>query len=153
MIAQGWLGRKSGKGFYDYSSGAERPNPEIHAYQPETEPTGADDALRDRLVLVMVNEAARCLAEKVVSDPGDVDFAMIMGTGWAPFRGGPLRYADSVGISNLVARLRDLSENRRDYFAPCALLTDMANQGSSFYSGSPNQSASPSPPDYQPASP
>ena len=154
MIAQGWLGRKSGKGFYDYSSGAQRPNPEIHAYQPETEPTGADDTLlRDHLVLVMVNEAARCLAEKVVSDPADVDFAMIMGTGWAPFRGGPLRYADSAGISNLIARLRDLSENRRDYFAPCALLADMANQGSSFYSGSPNQSASPSPPEYQPASP
>lgn len=154
MIAQGWLGRKSGKGFYDYSAGAERQNPEIHAYQPETEPTGADDTiLRDRLVLVMVNEAARCLAEKVVSDPADVDFAMIMGTGWAPFRGGPLRYADSIGISNLIARLRQLSENGRDYFVPCTLLTDMANQGLSFYLASPSQSASASSPEYQPTSP
>jgi 3-hydroxyacyl-CoA dehydrogenase / enoyl-CoA hydratase / 3-hydroxybutyryl-CoA epimerase len=154
MIAQGWLGRKSGRGFYDYGAGAERQNPEIHAYQPETEPTGADDAvLCDRLVLVMVNEAARCLAEKVVSDPADVDFAMIMGTGWAPFRGGPFRYADSLGIPNVIARLRQLSDDRRDYFAPCALLTDMANQGSSFYPGSPNQSASSaSSPEYQPTS-
>jgi 3-hydroxyacyl-CoA dehydrogenase/enoyl-CoA hydratase/3-hydroxybutyryl-CoA epimerase len=154
MIAQGWLGRKSGKGFYDYSSGAEHQNPEIHAYQPETEPTGADDTiLRDRLVLVMVNEAARCLAEKVVSEPADVDFAMIMGTGWAPFRGGPLRYADSIGISNLIARLRQLSENGRDYFVPCTLLTDMANHGLSFYLASPNQSVSASTPQYQPTSP
>jgi 3-hydroxyacyl-CoA dehydrogenase/enoyl-CoA hydratase/3-hydroxybutyryl-CoA epimerase len=150
MIAQGWLGRKSGKGFYDYSSGAERQNTEIHAYQPETEPTGADDTtLRDRLVLVMVNEAARCLAEKVISDPADVDFAMIMGTGWAPFRGGPLRYADSVGISNVVARLQLLREDRRDYFAPCTRLTEMVNQGSSFYLAGPNQSAATSSLEYQ----
>jgi 3-hydroxyacyl-CoA dehydrogenase/enoyl-CoA hydratase/3-hydroxybutyryl-CoA epimerase len=150
MIAQGWLGRKSGKGFYDYSSGAERLNAEIAAYQPETEPSDADDTeLRDRLVLVMVNEAARCLAEKVISDPADVDFAMIMGTGWAPFRGGPLRYADSVGISNVVARLHQLRGDRRDYFAPCARLTEMANQGSSFYLASPNQSAAASSLEYQ----
>jgi 3-hydroxyacyl-CoA dehydrogenase/enoyl-CoA hydratase/3-hydroxybutyryl-CoA epimerase len=150
MIAQGWLGRKSGKGFHDYSSGAERPNAEIAAYQPETEPSDADDTeLRDRLVLVMVNEAARCLAEKVISDPADADFAMIMGTGWAPFRGGPLRYADSVGISKVVARLHQLREARGDYFAPSARLTDMANQGSSFYLASPNQSAAVSSPEYQ----
>ena len=154
MIAQGWLGRKSGKGFYDYSSGAERQNPEIHAYQPATEPTEAEDTmLRDRLVLVMVNEAARCLSEKVVSGPADVDFAMIMGTGWAPFRGGPFRYADSIGIPNIIARLRQLSETGRDYFLPCALLTDMANQGLSFYLANPNQSVSASPPEYQATSP
>src|SRR5260370_38957896 len=59
MIAQGWRGRKSGKGFYDNSSGAQRPNLEIHAYQPETDATGSDNTLlRDRLVLDMLNEAA-----------------------------------------------------------------------------------------------
>jgi 3-hydroxyacyl-CoA dehydrogenase / enoyl-CoA hydratase / 3-hydroxybutyryl-CoA epimerase len=153
MIAQGWLGRKSRKGFYDYSSGAERPNPELRAYQPENEPADADDTLlRDRLVLVMVNEATRCLAEKIVSDPADVDFAMIMGTGWAPFRGGPLRYADSLGISNLVTRLHHLSEKGRFYLAPCALLTEMASQGSSFYPTSANQSVSASPAEFQPTS-
>jgi 3-hydroxyacyl-CoA dehydrogenase / enoyl-CoA hydratase / 3-hydroxybutyryl-CoA epimerase len=150
MIAQGWLGRKSGKGFYDYGSGAERPNAEITAYQPETEPSNADDTeLKDRLVLVMVNEAARCLVEKVISDPADVDFAMIMGTGWAPFRGGPLRYADSVGIWNVVARLHQLREKHGDYFAPCVRLTDIAHQGSSFYLASPNQSAAAASLEYQ----
>ena len=50
------------------------------------------------MVLLMINEAAMCLEERIVEDPRDVDFAMIMGTGFAPFRGGPLRYADCVGI-------------------------------------------------------
>jgi 3-hydroxyacyl-CoA dehydrogenase / enoyl-CoA hydratase / 3-hydroxybutyryl-CoA epimerase len=153
MIAKGWLGRKSKKGFYDYGSGAERPNPELKAYQPENEPADADDIiLRDRLVLVMVNEAARCLAEKVVADPADIDFAMIMGTGWAPFRGGPLRYADSVGIPNLVARLHSLSEKGGNYFAPCALLTEMANQAGRFYPASPIQGIPATSPVFQPSS-
>ena len=51
------------------------------------------------MVLVMVNEAARVLEEGVVAAPEDVDFGMIMGTGWAPFRGGPLRYADARGLA------------------------------------------------------
>jgi 3-hydroxyacyl-CoA dehydrogenase/enoyl-CoA hydratase/3-hydroxybutyryl-CoA epimerase len=138
MLAQGWTGRKSRKGFYDYSSDTERQNPELHAFQPENEPANAsDETLRDRMVLVMINEAARCLEEKVVTEPADVDFAMIMGTGWAPFRGGPLRYADSLSTPKLVARLRELSQGGRDYLAPCGLLTEMANLASTFYPDRP----------------
>ena len=65
------------------------------------EPAAVNEGdLRDRLVLSMVNEAARTIEEKVVDAPEDVDFGMIMGTGWAPFRGGPLRFADHLGHCN-----------------------------------------------------
>ncbi|MBW0000401.1 MAG: enoyl-CoA hydratase/isomerase family protein [Verrucomicrobia bacterium] len=139
MMAKGWLGRKSGRGFYDYSGrGAERRNPQLNEFQP-AEPSAVDEAeLRDRLVLVMVNEAARCLEEGVVQSPDDVDFGMIMGTGWAPFRGGPLKYADSVGIPALVNRLNLLCDRAGEHFSPCALLAGMANRGATFYPKTPN---------------
>ncbi len=85
------------------------------------------------MVLLMINEAARCLEEQVVTDPADVDFAMIMGTGFAPFRGGPLRYADTVGIANLVAKMDQLASSGAPHFAPCALLRSMAASGKGFY--------------------
>jgi 3-hydroxyacyl-CoA dehydrogenase / enoyl-CoA hydratase / 3-hydroxybutyryl-CoA epimerase len=133
MIARGWLGRKSGKGFYDYSGGRERPNPQLAEFQPPPPSSVNEGDLRDRLVLVMVNEAARCLEEQVVDAPEDVDFGMIMGTGWAPFRGGPLRYADLIGISTVVSRLNGLRDRVEAHFQPCDRLIDLANRGASFY--------------------
>ena len=65
----------------------------------------ADD-LALRLVYLMVNEAARCLEEKVVATPEDADYGMILGTGFAPLRGGPLRFADHFGIAEMVRRGR-----------------------------------------------
>jgi 3-hydroxyacyl-CoA dehydrogenase/enoyl-CoA hydratase/3-hydroxybutyryl-CoA epimerase len=94
----------------------------------------------------MVNEAARTIEEKVISAPEDVDFGMIMGTGWAPFRGGPLRYADHLGITTVVSRLNSLRERVAPYFEPCTLLTDMLNRGASFYPEPETVSSSPSVP-------
>jgi 3-hydroxyacyl-CoA dehydrogenase / enoyl-CoA hydratase / 3-hydroxybutyryl-CoA epimerase len=134
IIANGWLGRKSGKGFYEYGSGGrEKVNAQLGALQ-SAEPTTVNEGdPRDRLVLSMINEAARTLEEKVVDSPGDVDFGMIMGTGWAPFRGGPLRFADHLGIATVVSRLNNLRDRVASEFAPCSLLADMANRGASFY--------------------
>ena len=70
------------------------------------------------MVLLMINEAARCLEEQVVTDPADVDFAMIMGTGFAPFRGGPLNYARARGINAVVARLTELAARYGARFQP-----------------------------------
>jgi 3-hydroxyacyl-CoA dehydrogenase/enoyl-CoA hydratase/3-hydroxybutyryl-CoA epimerase len=134
MIAKGWLGRKSGKGFYEYSSGgSERPNTQLGQFQPAEPSTVNEGDLRDRLTLIMVNEAARTLEEHVVDAPEDIDFGMIMGTGWAPFRGGPMRFADTLGISTVVSRLNSLADRVSTYFQPCSLLADMANHGGSFY--------------------
>jgi 3-hydroxyacyl-CoA dehydrogenase/enoyl-CoA hydratase/3-hydroxybutyryl-CoA epimerase len=132
MLQKGWLGRKSGAGFYVYRDRSETPNPELKEFQPAIQPTNADQ-LTDRLIFIMVNEAARVLEEKVVSEPADVDFGMIMGTGWAPFRGGPLKYADSVGISTVVSRLNHLAGKFGEHFKPCTLLSDMVNRGDTFF--------------------
>jgi 3-hydroxyacyl-CoA dehydrogenase len=81
----------------------------------------------------MINEAARCLAEGVVAAPEDVDFGMILGTGWAPFRGGPLRHADTVGTTEVVARLDELAKDVAPHFAPCDHLRALAQSGKGFY--------------------
>jgi 3-hydroxyacyl-CoA dehydrogenase/enoyl-CoA hydratase/3-hydroxybutyryl-CoA epimerase len=134
MIAKGWLGRKSGKGFYEHSSGGDaKINAALGDLHPDEPTTVNEGDLRDRLVLSMVNEAARTVEEKIVDSPEDVDFGMIMGTGWAPFRGGPLRFADHLGISTVVSRLNNLRDRVAPDFEPCPLLADMANRGESFY--------------------
>jgi 3-hydroxyacyl-CoA dehydrogenase/enoyl-CoA hydratase/3-hydroxybutyryl-CoA epimerase len=134
MMEKGWFGRKSGKGFYEYGSGSDEKINSLFGDLQPTEPVSANQGdVRDRLVLLMVNEAARTIEEKVVDAPEDVDFGMIMGTGWAPFRGGPLRFADHLGISTVVSRLNNLRDRVAPYFEPCRLLADMANRGASFY--------------------
>ena len=66
----------------------------------------------------MVNEAARCLEEKVVAAPEDADYGMILGTGFAPLRGGPLRFADHYGLKKLVAEMDGIAfEGRRKIYA------------------------------------
>lgn len=137
MIGQGWLGKKSGTGFYVFpkEKGAkESPNGGLAFLQTAGKGRSQDDAtLLDRMVLVMVNEAARCLEEGVVAAPEDVDFGMIFGTGWAPFRGGPLRYADTRGVADIVARLEKLQTEVAPYFEPCAKLRHMAQSQARFY--------------------
>lgn len=142
MIAKGWLGKKSGCGFYVHdprrSSRAE-PNPDAHVLQIAGPGRKQNSAMRlDRLVLLQLNEAARVLEEGVVDSPGDVDFGMIMGTGWAPFRGGPLRYADSLWAGEVVRRLDLLAHDVAPYFAPCKKLRAMANDQRPFYAAASN---------------
>lgn len=148
MIQHGWLGRKAGKGIYLYEDAKKDDalpplNPELASAHPRRSTVGHDEAhvakedatLRDRMVLVMVNEAARVLEEGVVGAPEDVDFGMIMGTGWAPFRGGPLRYADTRGLVEIVARLDELAAVAGPHFRPCKTLRELAEAKGSFYGG------------------
>jgi len=89
------------------------------------------ETIIERLIYPIVNEAARCLQEGIVERPEDVDLAMVFGTGFAPFRGGPLRYADSVGLDNIVQRLEVLAlEHPR--FAPSDALREIAARGGGF---------------------
>lgn len=136
MMDKSWMGRKSGKGFYIYEKGSKKTvaNEALDAlFSGRGSSTLSKEAIIDRMALAMVNEAARCLEEHVVDAPEDVDFGMIMGTGWAPFRGGPLRYADAVGVENVVNKLTALAQEKGALFEPCHLLQSLAKNHSGFY--------------------
>jgi 3-hydroxyacyl-CoA dehydrogenase/enoyl-CoA hydratase/3-hydroxybutyryl-CoA epimerase len=104
------LGRKSGEGFYVWQDGK--------AVKPPSPGGSAPADLIDRLILVLVNECAACLRERVVEDPDLIDAAVIFGTGFAPFRGGPLAYARSRGVTAVVARLEELAGRFGARFQP-----------------------------------
>ncbi|HEY2328467.1 MAG TPA: 3-hydroxyacyl-CoA dehydrogenase NAD-binding domain-containing protein [Verrucomicrobiae bacterium] len=135
MIEAKILGRKNGLGFYLHDKLNEaKANPQILPFvRNKTARALSREELQERMVFLMVNEAARCLEEEVVTDPADVDFAMIMGAGFAPFRGGPLRYADSLGAEKAVGAMENLADRGAAHFEPCALLRDMAKNGRKFY--------------------
>jgi 3-hydroxyacyl-CoA dehydrogenase/enoyl-CoA hydratase/3-hydroxybutyryl-CoA epimerase len=134
MIESGLLGRGASKGFYLYKSGAEtKPNHAAEELHPPAKVVASKEELQQRLVLLMVNEAARCLEEKIVESAGDIDFAMVMGTGFAPFTGGPLRYADSVGTAKIAQQLSALADTAGSHYAPCALLAELARTDAKFY--------------------
>ncbi|MFO1107825.1 MAG: 3-hydroxyacyl-CoA dehydrogenase NAD-binding domain-containing protein [Bradyrhizobium sp.] len=119
-VTRGELGRKAGKGFYVWKDGkpeaplGSRPQ---GAAQPPFEPTSE---MIDRLVLPMSNVCVACLREGIVDNADVVDGAMIFGTGYAPFRGGPLNYARTRGPENVAATLRALAQKFGDRFAPDA---------------------------------
>jgi 3-hydroxyacyl-CoA dehydrogenase/enoyl-CoA hydratase/3-hydroxybutyryl-CoA epimerase len=113
-VARGELGRKTGKGFYIWKDG----KADKSAVSPSMpEPT---EEMIDRLVLPMSNVCVAALREGIVDDADTVDGAMIFGTGYAPFRGGPLNYARTRGPENVVSSLRALAAKFGDRFAPDA---------------------------------
>jgi 3-hydroxyacyl-CoA dehydrogenase/enoyl-CoA hydratase/3-hydroxybutyryl-CoA epimerase len=112
LVEQKKLGKKTGQGFYVWADGKpQKPSP--GAYH-------APEDLQDRLMLSLVNEAVAVLREQVVEDADLVDAGVIFGTGFAPFRGGPIEYAKSRGVDVVVARLRELQRRYGDRFAPDA---------------------------------
>ena len=148
----GMLGRKTGAGFYKYEGKSQVPNEALQEWRnalhgdpegpegPDIPPDGHCDpkmqlegeALTCRLIFLMVNEAARCVEEQVVDSPEDADYGMILGTGFAPFRGGPLRFADHYGPSKVLGELEQLSQNEKK-FRPADILRQYAQKGTTFY--------------------
>jgi 3-hydroxyacyl-CoA dehydrogenase/enoyl-CoA hydratase/3-hydroxybutyryl-CoA epimerase len=111
LLAAGHVGRKSGRGYYAWQDGK--------PVKPAAEGRAPDD-LTDRLVLQYLNEAVACLRERVVDDADLLDAGMIFGTGFAPFRGGPLHYARARGVPAIIARLEELAAKHGPRFRPDA---------------------------------
>ena len=138
MVASGRLGQKNGKGFYRYRAG-KRTVPDREVYDLAGSPTVMElppETLQERMVLAMVNESALCMQEGVAREPRDLDVAMVMGTGFPPFRGGLLRHADAVGIPIVADRLSRLADAHGERFRPAASLQEMVRGQTRFYSDS-----------------
>ncbi|HEV7432671.1 MAG TPA: 3-hydroxyacyl-CoA dehydrogenase NAD-binding domain-containing protein [Steroidobacteraceae bacterium] len=116
LVAARKLGRKSGQGFYTWQDGK--------AVRPATDGAAPAD-LADRLILALVNESAACLREQVVADADLLDAGVVFGTGFAPFRGGPLHYARSRGVPAVIARLSELEQRYGKRFHPDALWAEL----------------------------
>jgi 3-hydroxyacyl-CoA dehydrogenase/enoyl-CoA hydratase/3-hydroxybutyryl-CoA epimerase len=110
-VAKGELGRKTGKGLYDWKDGKPVKDAEVAA------PTGE---MTNRLILPMLDVCVACLREGVVADEDTIDGAMIFATGFAPFRGGPLHYARSHGVADICSTLMRLSQRYGERFFPDA---------------------------------
>jgi 3-hydroxyacyl-CoA dehydrogenase/enoyl-CoA hydratase/3-hydroxybutyryl-CoA epimerase len=134
LLAAKRLGRKNGLGFYRHAGRKRRPDPAVAGLLglPRSSRAADRDALAERMVLAMINEASRCLEEKVVADAGAIDVAMIFGAGFPPFRGGVLRYADTFGLARAEKRLIALRAEKGERFAPSALLSRLAAESGSF---------------------
>ena len=135
LVKDGRLGRKAGRGFHRYVGGKKRGvDPAVYellGIQPNGGPRPAE--ITQRLVLAMLNEAARAAGEGVVRVPRDGDIGAIFGIGFPAFRGGPLRHADDLGAARLVGELERLAERHGARFAPCDVLREHARRGSTFY--------------------
>jgi 3-hydroxyacyl-CoA dehydrogenase/enoyl-CoA hydratase/3-hydroxybutyryl-CoA epimerase len=138
LAEAGWHGRKNGKGLYRYGEKASRKkevNREVYSFFGGPSRRSFDPAeVAERLALLMVNEAVWCLAEGVLASARDGDVGAILGLGFPPLRGGPFRYADSLGAGGLAGRMRSLADRLGPRFEPAPRLVEMASSGSSrFY--------------------
>jgi 3-hydroxyacyl-CoA dehydrogenase/enoyl-CoA hydratase/3-hydroxybutyryl-CoA epimerase len=133
MIDAERLGRKGGKGFYDYSKKPKQVDESVYELIGWEAAEIDDLEIIERCWMQMLNETARCMEDGIIENPNDVDIGVIFGFGFPPFRGGILREADKQGIDYVVARLEDYAEKYGDRLAPAQLLRDMAAAGKKFH--------------------
>jgi 3-hydroxyacyl-CoA dehydrogenase/enoyl-CoA hydratase/3-hydroxybutyryl-CoA epimerase len=142
MRSNGWLGQKSGKGFYSHKGKKTRPNELAEnllqaARSAPAATTGLPKAARltearERMVLLMVNESALALGEGLAACADAIDLTLVLGTGWAPQRGGPLHYADQREPAEVVRALETLAARHGKRFEPCAELRRRAASAERF---------------------
>jgi 3-hydroxyacyl-CoA dehydrogenase / enoyl-CoA hydratase / 3-hydroxybutyryl-CoA epimerase len=131
LVAAGRLGKKTGAGFYRHRGRRRRPDPKLPSLLALSRRRGTRGLtfLSERMTLAIINEAAFCVDERVASDPGMVDLAMIFGAGFPPFRGGPLRHGDALGVAHVASRLTALRAERGERYRPAERIVRCAETG------------------------
>lgn len=134
VYEQNLLGIKTKKGFYIYGSKQKDVNEKIYTWQKSKKHFTSPEIV-SRCIYIMINEASRILEENIVEDAQTVDLAMIAGMGFPPYKGGLLKYADEIGIKEIVTELKRLKELHGKRFEPSKLLRTLDKQNKTFYTG------------------
>ncbi|MBB6123111.1 3-hydroxyacyl-CoA dehydrogenase NAD-binding domain-containing protein [Sphingobium subterraneum] len=134
VVELGRLGRKNGKGFYDYPEGGKKALwPGLTEHFPRAAHQPTPEQVRERLLFRQLIECARCYAEGVLAAPEDGDIGAIFGWGFAPWTGGPFSHMDTLGAAKIVETLDRLAQEQGERFSPTRQLRDMATSGATFY--------------------
>lgn len=137
LFSSGRLGRKNGQGFYIYEDGkkTKHADPTVYDQMPygRHRNNPSPKIIQERLVYAFMNEAAMILEEGILLSPRDGDIGAIFGLGFPPFLGGPFQYMDTLGIKNVVERMRELKRDYSRSFEPAVLLVQMAEGNKTFY--------------------
>jgi 3-hydroxyacyl-CoA dehydrogenase len=141
LCEQDRFGQKTSKGFYNYSEGSRAPNPapENEAIYKEISDQNnierreiSDQEIIDRCILALVNEGARILEEGVAQRSGDMDIVYINGYGFPIWRGGPMFYANQLGLSEVINKMSNFSELDKNFWEPAPLLKKLADESGAF---------------------
>jgi 3-hydroxyacyl-CoA dehydrogenase/enoyl-CoA hydratase/3-hydroxybutyryl-CoA epimerase len=136
MAAAGRLGKKNGKGFYAYNAKGKRQGIAPEAYRffkgDGKKPLPLEE-IQNRALMLMLNEAVRCLEEGIIANPKDGDLGAVFGIGFLPFTGGPFRAMDTWGVAEVVRTMRELQQKYGPRFAPAERLARLAERGELFW--------------------
>jgi 3-hydroxyacyl-CoA dehydrogenase len=141
LCEQGRFGLKAGKGFYNYEKGSRTPMPapevdqliiDFSRKQGYDRRSISDEEILQRCIYPIINEGAKILEEKIAVRPSDLDVIWINGYGWPLYRGGPMFYADLVGLDKVLAAMRKFQAQHGDDFKPAALLEQLVKEGKGF---------------------